>query len=77
LLNNKELFVRKVVDTRDYFTHLGLREGNAVVKDSGDLFLLNQRLKALLRCAILLDLGIPEQYLTQPILFQAKRYQLW
>jgi hypothetical protein len=77
LLDNKDDFTKKVVQTRDYYTHLGNVKKTAAVRDSSELFLLNKRLHAFLRCVILIDLGIPEQYLKDPILYQATRWQIW
>jgi hypothetical protein len=70
LLGERSQFVRTVVQTRNYFTHLGIKKGKAVVDDVEGLFLLNRRLHAFLRCIMLLDLGIPEELLQKPILHQ-------
>lgn len=75
LLGERSQFVRQVVQTRNYFTHLGIRKGTSVVDPGKDLFLLNQRLHAFLRCIMLIDLGIPEAVLTEPILYQARRWR--
>jgi hypothetical protein len=74
LLGDKSQFVSRVKQTRNYFTHLGIRKQTAVTDDGGELFLLNQRLHALLRCVMLLDLGIAEDRLKEPILYQATRW---
>jgi hypothetical protein len=68
-------FVAKVVATRDYFTHLGLPETDKVVRRSSPLFHLNQRLHAFLRCVMLVQHGIPEDYLKEPIQYQANRWR--
>lgn len=68
--------MQKVVQTRNYFTYLGIRKGTAVIDDGGELFLLNQRLHAFLRCVMLIDLGIPESALKEPILYQSTRWKL-
>ena len=67
-------FAAKVVATRDYFTHLGLPETKNVVRRSTPLFLLNQRLHALLRCVMLLQHSISEDELRDAILYQATRW---
>lgn len=76
LLGEKHHFSRKVVQTRNFFTHLGIPAGADVVQDGGDLFDLNQRLHALLRCVMLLRLGIEEAALREPIQYQASRWVL-
>jgi hypothetical protein len=76
LLGDKDEFARKVVQTRNFFTHLGISAGNDVVQDAGDIFDLNQRLHALIRCVMLIQLGISETDLTEPILYHASRYNL-
>jgi hypothetical protein len=74
LLGERSKFVRKVVQTRNYFTHLGIRKGSAVVDDGNELFSLNQRLHAFLRCVMVIELGISEDALKEPISYQATRW---
>jgi hypothetical protein len=74
LLGEKAQFARTVVRTRNYFTHLGIPKGKGVVDDTKELFLLNQRLHAFLRCVMLIDLGISEETLREPILYQSTRW---
>lgn len=74
LLGDRDQFVRKVVQTRNYFTHLGSIKKTDVV-DGGKLFFLNERLQAFIRCVMLIDLGIPESALQEPILYQAMRWK--
>jgi hypothetical protein len=74
LLGDRGTFVRKVVQTRNYFTHLGSPK-KADVVDDGKLFFVNERLHALIRCVMLLDLGIPESGLQDPIFYQATRWK--
>ena len=76
LIGDKQLFIRTVVDTRNLYTHLGIPAGIAAQEDSEQIFYLNQRLNALLRCVMLIDLGFDESYLRDPILYQATRWQL-
>lgn len=75
LLGERSEFVQKIVQTRNYFTHLGIRKGTAVVDDGNDLFFLNQRLHAFLRCVMLIELGISEAALKEPISYQASRWK--
>jgi hypothetical protein len=74
-LGERAQFTRTVVQTRNYFTHLGIPKGKAVVDDGKELFLLNQRLHAFLRCAMLIELRIPEEALKEPISYQAARWR--
>ena len=75
LIGKKDDFVNKVVSTRNFYTHLGLKADIPVVQDWGELFLLNQQLQALIRCVMLIQLGIDESILHEPILYQSKMYQ--
>lgn len=77
LLGEKSEFAGKVVDTRNYYTHLGNPKKKAATKDNAELFYLNKKLQAFLRCVMLIDLGVSEQYLREPILYQATRWKLW
>jgi len=65
-----------VVDTRDFYTHLGMSAGTAALEDAGEIFQLNQSLYAFLRCVMLIDLGIDESLLRDPIIYQARRWQI-
>jgi hypothetical protein len=73
LRGHADAFIQKIVHTRNYFTHLGVEKGSAVVEEPKQSFLLNQRIHALLRCVILIDLGLSEEDIELPILHQAKK----
>jgi ApeA N-terminal domain 1 len=77
LLGERSAFTARVVQTRNYYTHLGNSKGKAATKDNAELFYLNKILQAFLRCVMLIDLGVSEQYLREPILYQATRWKLW
>lgn len=77
LLGERSKFRAKVVDTRNYYTHLGNAKKSAATKDHEELFYLNKCLQAFLRCVMLIDLGVSEKYLIDPILHQATRWKLW
>jgi hypothetical protein len=77
LLGDCDTFRRKLVDTRDFYTHLGILERSSAVTDPNELFLLNQRLRAFLRCVLLIDLGVPQSLLEGPIMYQATRWKVW
>jgi len=70
-----ESFMKKIIQTRDYYTHLGNRKGTSAAKTLKDLFLLNKRLHAFLRGAMLIDLGIPEETFSQAIVYQATKWR--
>lgn len=67
LLGHKSEFVRSVADTRNYFTHLGIDKERWVIVEAKPLFLLNQKLQALLRCVLLLKLGFIESAILRHI----------
>ena len=75
LLGERDRFARTVTQTRNYFTHPGITKENAVVVEARPLFLLNQRLHAFLRYLMLLDLGVSETALTEPIKYQSTRWR--
>lgn len=75
IVGERSEFVRKIIETRDYYTHLGNPRGPSAPKTPKELFLLNKRLDAFLRCAMLIDLGILESFLWEPILYQATRWR--
>lgn len=71
----REAFVKKVIQTRDYYTHLGNQKGTSAAKTMKELFLLNKRLHAFLRGAMLIDLGIPEGTISNAVIYQATRWR--
>jgi len=75
LVGERLKFSNTVVQTRNFFTHLGIPRKSAVVDDPKQLFLLNQRLQAFLRCVMLTDLEVPEAFLKEPILYQATKWR--
>ena len=74
LLGDRSEFIERVKQTRNFLTHLGGPKKSEVVEEPKELFLLNQRLQAFLRCVMLIDLGISEDELREPILYQAHRW---
>lgn len=75
LVGECELFKQKIIQTRDYYTHLGNPMGTSAAKTLKELFLLNKRLHAFLRGAMLIDLGIPEDAFSQAIVYQATKWR--
>ena len=72
-----EQFVVTVRDTRNYFTHVGDKKKPTVVTAMSDLFLLSQKLHALLRLLMLIHIGLPEDQVFEPVLHQSKKWSSW
>ena len=75
LVGERKAFAEKVIQTRDYYTHLGNPKGTSAAKSEKELFLLNKRMHAFLRGAILVGLGIPEEAFRQAIVYHATRWK--
>lgn len=75
IVGDLESFSNRLIQTRDFHTHLGNQEGGLVARSLKDLFLLNKRLHALIRAAILIDLGIPEPGVSEAAIYQANRWR--
>lgn len=69
-------FVGTVVATRNFYTHVGsARDRRKGVLTGADLFLINQKMRALVRGALLLYLGIPEGQFSELLVRQATRWR--
>jgi hypothetical protein len=75
IVGEKSDFRLKVIQTRDFYTHLGNPKGSSAVKTMKELFLFNKRLIAFLRGAMLIDLGIPEENFSEAVIYQATRWK--
>jgi hypothetical protein len=71
-----ETFIPNVVVTRNFYTHAGsdVKSKKKPVKGK-ELFLLNQRMRALLRGAMLLHLDLPENQITEVLAREATKWQ--
>jgi hypothetical protein len=71
-----EQFISDVVLTRNFYTHAGsgLKSKKKPVQGK-DMFLLNQRMRALLRGAMLLHLGLPENQIAEVLAREATKWQ--
>jgi hypothetical protein len=72
------LFVRNVVDTRNFYTHAGSKTDarrRSIPLSGTDLFFLNQKMRALLRGLLLLHLMIPEEQLSELLVRDATRWR--
>jgi hypothetical protein len=71
-----ETFVSNVVGTRNFYTHAG---GDVKSKkrpaEGKEMFLLNQRMRALLRGAMLIHLGLPENQIAEVLCRGATKWQ--
>lgn len=68
-------FEQKVRQTRNHFTHLGIDGGAKAVTGVRELFLLSQRMHALLRALVLLYIGVPEDAFRHAVAAQAGRWR--
>lgn len=75
LVGDMEGFVRRVIHTRNYFTHLGIQKTNHTVTEPKKLFLMNQGLRAFLRSLMLHDLGIHESEFGDATTYEAQRWK--
>jgi ApeA N-terminal domain 1 len=69
-------FVKDVVGTRNFYTHTGGRppKGQSIPSSGKALFLLSQKMRALLRGVLLLHLGVPEAQFADALDREATRY---
>jgi hypothetical protein len=75
LVGERNTFIRTIIQTRDYYTHLGNPKGTSAAKTMKELFLLDKRLYAFLRGAMLIDLSIPESAFSEAIVYQATKWR--
>jgi hypothetical protein len=76
LLDDPEQFNQNLRQTRNYFTHPGIRQQPSVITEPGKLFLFNQKLHALLRLLLLVNLGFSEHSVFPIVLHQSQRWQV-
>jgi hypothetical protein len=69
-------FVSNVVVTRNFYTHAGsgARKSKKAPLQGKDMFLLNQKMRALLRGAMLIHLGLPEAQMADVLVRQATKW---
>jgi hypothetical protein len=70
------MFVRDVVATRNFYTHTGSkpRKQQSTPISGKDLFLLSQKMRALLRGVLLLHMGLPEAQFSDVLVREATRW---
>lgn len=74
LLSDLAVFEQSLRQTRNHFTHPGIRKKSKVIIKAKELFLFNQRLHALLRLLMLLHLGFSEEKVFEPIYQQSRQW---
>jgi len=75
LLGDLALFERTLRQTRNFFTHPGIRRQAEVLTGTKEIFLFSQKLHAFLRLLLLLSLGISEDAAFEPVRYQAFRWK--
>jgi ApeA N-terminal domain 1 len=73
LLGNPKEFEQALRQTRNFFTHQGGKQKSKVLTKPGELFLMNQKLHALLRWLLLTHFGFPAELVFEPVFQQANR----
>jgi hypothetical protein len=74
LLGEAKKFIRQVVDTRNMLTHQGIEPAKNALNEPLDLFLINQRMLAVLRFVVLDYLGLPPTLTFRPVHAQATQW---
>jgi len=77
LLGDPTQFEQTLRQTRNYLTHLGIHTQSRVLTSARDLFLFNQKLHALLRLLMLMNVGFPENVVFEAIRFQSQKWTLF
>jgi hypothetical protein len=62
IIDNKDLFVKQVKWSRNYYTHYSSDGKKKALKDS-ELLYLSEKLKILLACAFLIEVGFDREKL--------------
>jgi hypothetical protein len=74
LVGDHVTFEQTLRETRNYFTHPGIRKQKHVLTDGKGLFLFNQKLHVLLRLLIFKNLGFPEEVVFDQVFQQLHRW---
>jgi len=64
IITDKELFIKQVKHSRNYYTHFSEKGKKNALKGQ-ELFFLSEKLKVLLVCAILMEVGFTKEKLTK------------
>jgi hypothetical protein len=68
-------FEQALRQTRNFFTHPGIKKQPKVLIDTKDLFLFNQRLHAFLRLLMLHSVGFWNELTFEPIYDQSRKWR--
>jgi hypothetical protein len=74
LVGDEIEFEKTLRHTRNHFTHPGIEKKSKVLTSPKDIFLLNQKLHALLRLLILMHIGLPADQVFKPVFQQAIKW---
>ena len=74
LLVDVNEFEQTLRQTRNFFTHPGIKKKSKVLTNPRDMFLFNQKLHAFLRLLVLIHLGFPEQPAVEVAVQQSSRW---
>jgi hypothetical protein len=74
LIENKDKFIKNVKDSRNYYTHYS-KDSHKKALRGHDLFYLSERLKILLVCTFLLEIGFDNDLLSS--LLESKKYRFF
>jgi hypothetical protein len=75
-LGNPQDFGKALRHTRNYLTHPGTTTKSKAITDGAGLFLMNQKLHALLRFLMLTHLGFPAELVFEPVYYQSRRWKI-
>lgn len=76
LLGDRNKFEISLRRTRNFFTHPAIEKQSEVLTDTGELFLMNQKLHGLLRLLLLIRIGISEDIAFEPVWQQVVKWRL-
>ena len=74
LVGDLGAFERTLRQTRNYFTHPGIAKKSKVITGAKDLFLFNQKLHALLRLLLLINVGFSEDDVFEAVYHQSRQW---
>jgi ApeA N-terminal domain 1 len=75
LLGDPDAFEQTLRQTRNFFTHPGIKRQSHVLTSPKAIFLFNQKLHAFLRILVLMQLGFSEVSVFDVVLRQSRRWR--
>jgi hypothetical protein len=70
------VFAEMLKDTRNHFTHPGIKKKESVLTDIRELFLFNHKMRAVLRFLMLVNLGLSEDIVFPAVSYQARKWSM-